>query len=255
MAKNPIAKDYGETSLEAMLHDGKNPYLHMRRQVLLESSIRIRQFRREWFAALKLLFGKTPTPQGLGVDTSGASTYWAQVHIGLVEHEEGIGWVYRLKVSRNALLAPAINRTEIIAHELAHLLDYYNKYIKGGLNLSRHEIRKKRIADILAHSKDWQAIYKRFYKKLKAANIVEADSEYEKHAAMLLEKRRQAWADPEWRDGYKARMQEGQGKKGKTRKKAKSKPPLTGRVKAHRRRTEKGKSVAVHGYQRKPRRD
>ena len=252
-----IKKEYGETSLEAMLHDGKVPYLHMRRMVALESAIRIRQFRKEWFTALKLLFGKTPLPKDLGVDTTGAISYWARVRVGFYDNKV---WVYALKVSRNALMSPAINRVEIIAHEAAHLFDYYNKYVKRGRGPSQEEIKLGKKFDFIGHGKEWQALFKRFYKKLKTANIVEADSEYEKHAAMLLEKRRQAWADPEWSEKYKDRMKNDQlktataGSQKKTRKKAKEKPKSTGRVKAHRRRTGKGKKVSVQGYQRKPRR-
>ena len=253
-SKAAIAKEYGATSLEAMLHDGRTPYLHMERQVPLESPISIRQFRREWFAAVKLLLGKSLKPQDLGVDATGARSYWARVESGITNLDER-KWGYRLKVSRLALLAPAVNRIEILAHEAAHLLDYYNKYVSKGKLPSRGDIIISARFDFIDHGDDWQAIYKRFYKKLKAAHIVEADSDYEKHAALLLEKRRQAWADPEWQDGYKARIKDGHARAAKKRHPAKAKPTSTGRVKAHHRRTEKGKSVAVHGYRRKPRRD
>lgn len=245
MPGNTIAKDYGSTSLEAMLHDGKHPYLHMRRRVALESAISIRQFRKEWFAAVKLLFGKTPIPKDLGVDTSGALTYWARVWLGF-KRDDG-KWVYRIRVSKNSLLAPSFNRVEIIAHEVAHLLDYYNKYVKEGKCPSAEVIKLENKFDFLGHRKEWQAIYKRFYKKLKESQIVESDSEYEKHAALLLEKRRQVWVDPDWAEKYKKRM------KGE-RPRAKAKPARTGRVKAHRRRTGKGKKVTVSAYRRKPRR-
>ena len=250
MVENTIKEDFGADSLEAMLHDGKVPYLHMQRAVALESPVSIRQFRREWFAALKLLFGSHPAPKDDGVDTTPALTYWAKLRVGIKDGE----WIYRLSISRNTLLAPAVNRVEIVAHEVAHLLQYYDKYVREGKTQGAEQIRLENRFDFLNHGEDWQAIYKDFYKKLKVANIIETGSEYEKHAAMLLEKRRQAWADPEWRDGYKARIKDDHVKTANKRRPAKAEPTLAGRVKSHRRRTEKGKLVTVHGYQRKPRR-